>query len=72
MNVKGSKRPAADVFSLGMSVFELAWDVDLVGRGEVWSQLRTGVLPAINPALGRSDALVALIRKVHRLVFRWR
>ena len=66
LNVKGSKRPPADVFSLGMSVFELAWDVVLVGRGDVWSALRAGNLPTIDPKLGRSEQLLSLIRRVRR------
>jgi hypothetical protein len=70
LNIKGSKRPPADLFSLGMSVFELAWNVVLVGRGDAWSALRQGKLPDIDPTLGRSQALMDLVRRV-RWCCRW-
>ena len=61
---KTSKRPPADVFSLGMSAFELVWNVVLVGRGAAWSDLRKGKLPDIDPTLGRSPDLIRLVSEV--------
>ncbi|TKR93060.1 hypothetical protein L596_007592 [Steinernema carpocapsae] len=37
--------PASDVFSLGLSILELATDLDLPGNGERWEDLRNGILP---------------------------
>jgi hypothetical protein len=62
----GGKRPPADIFSLGMSAFELTWHVLLPGRGEAWSALRQGLLPEVDPALHRSTELQLLIRQVRR------
>ncbi|RYY32388.1 hypothetical protein EON62_05420, partial [archaeon] len=56
--------PAADVFSLGISAFELAWGVMLPQDGPLWSSLRQGELPPMNPSLGRSPELVAVIRSL--------
>lgn len=61
---KTSKRPPADVFSLGMSAFELVWNVVLVGRGAAWADLRKGKLPDIDPTLGRSPDLIRLVTEV--------
>ena len=37
---------AADVFSLGMTILELATDLDLPRGGEPWHQLRNGQIPS--------------------------
>lgn len=38
--------PPADLFSLGMTVLELATDLDLPKHGEMWQLLRQGNLPS--------------------------
>ena len=47
-----------------MSVFELTWNVVLVGRGAAWADLRKGKLPDIDPTLGRSPDLIQLVSQV--------
>lgn len=42
----GDFTKAADVFSLGITILELACDLELPGQGEHWHSLRTGTLPA--------------------------
>lgn len=42
--------PPADIFSLGMTILELATDLDLPKQGDSWQQLRQGFLP---PAASR-------------------
>ena len=42
--------PPADIFSLGMTILELATDLDLPKQGDTWQKLRQGVLP---PAASR-------------------
>ena len=37
---------AADIFSLGMTILELATDLDLPQRGDPWHQLRNGQIPS--------------------------
>nr|XP_053644976.1 membrane-associated tyrosine- and threonine-specific cdc2-inhibitory kinase-like [Cherax quadricarinatus] len=37
--------PPADIFSLGMTILELATDLDLPKQGDAWQQLRQGRLP---------------------------
>ncbi|KAK4326865.1 hypothetical protein Pmani_002635 [Petrolisthes manimaculis] len=37
--------PPADLFSLGMTILELATDLDLPRQGEAWQMLRQGTLP---------------------------
>ncbi|CAN8004571.1 unnamed protein product, partial [Ixodes hexagonus] len=41
----GNFTKAADVFSLGITILELASDLELPGRGQHWHNLRTGILP---------------------------
>lgn len=38
---------SADIFSLGMTILELATDLDLPKQGEMWQQLRQGGLPPV-------------------------
>ncbi|XP_045582114.1 membrane-associated tyrosine- and threonine-specific cdc2-inhibitory kinase [Procambarus clarkii] len=42
--------PPGDIFSLGMTILELATDLDLPKQGDAWQQLRQGRLP---PAANR-------------------
>ena len=37
--------PPADLFSLGMTILELATDLDLPKHGDAWQMLRQGELP---------------------------
>lgn len=37
--------PPADLFSLGMTILELATDLDLPKQGDAWQMLRQGTLP---------------------------
>ncbi|KAJ7984450.1 hypothetical protein DPEC_G00354960 [Dallia pectoralis] len=44
--LKGEYSPAADVFSLGVSILELACNMEVPKGGEGWQQLRRGSLPS--------------------------
>ncbi|KAM9816761.1 membrane-associated tyrosine- and threonine-specific cdc2-inhibitory kinase [Neosynchiropus ocellatus] len=44
--LRGEFGPAADVFSLGVSILELACNIEVPSGGEGWQQLRQGCLPA--------------------------
>ncbi|XP_072312064.1 membrane-associated tyrosine- and threonine-specific cdc2-inhibitory kinase [Eucyclogobius newberryi] len=44
--LRGEYGPAADVFSLGVSILELACNLEVPNGGEGWQQLRRGCLPA--------------------------
>ena len=43
--LKGRFSTAADIFSLGISLLELACDLELPSGGEGWHSLRNGELP---------------------------
>ncbi|KAJ8245904.1 hypothetical protein GJAV_G00261540 [Gymnothorax javanicus] len=43
--LRGEYTPAADVFSLGVSILELACNVEVPKGGDGWQQLRQGKLP---------------------------
>lgn len=43
--MEGKFSPAADVFSLGISMLEVACDLQLPSNGETWQMLRRGDLP---------------------------
>lgn len=36
---------AADIYSLGITILEVACDIDLPRNGPLWHELRAGVLP---------------------------
>ncbi|KAM6897742.1 membrane-associated tyrosine- and threonine-specific cdc2-inhibitory kinase [Xenentodon cancila] len=44
--LRGEYGPAADVFSLGISILELACNIEVPNGGEGWQQLRQGHLPS--------------------------
>ncbi|XP_059181106.1 membrane-associated tyrosine- and threonine-specific cdc2-inhibitory kinase [Centropristis striata] len=44
--LRGEYGPAADVFSLGVSILELACNMEVPNGGEGWQQLRQGGLPS--------------------------
>ncbi|KAM3860112.1 membrane-associated tyrosine- and threonine-specific cdc2-inhibitory kinase [Diretmus argenteus] len=44
--LRGEYGPAADVFSLGVSILELACNMEVPNGGEGWQQLRNGYLPS--------------------------
>ncbi|KAM8876480.1 membrane-associated tyrosine- and threonine-specific cdc2-inhibitory kinase isoform 1-T4 [Synchiropus picturatus] len=44
--LRGEFGPAADVFSLGVSILELACNIEVPNGGEGWQLLRQGCLPA--------------------------
>ncbi|XP_076007758.1 membrane-associated tyrosine- and threonine-specific cdc2-inhibitory kinase [Genypterus blacodes] len=44
--LQGVYGPAADVFSLGVSILELACNIEVPNGGEGWQQLRQGSLPS--------------------------
>ncbi|XP_051272619.1 membrane-associated tyrosine- and threonine-specific cdc2-inhibitory kinase [Dicentrarchus labrax] len=44
--LRGEYGPAADVFSLGISILELACNIEVPNGGEGWQQLRKGSLPS--------------------------
>ena len=43
--LSGRFSKAADIFSLGVTLLELACDLDLPANGQLWHQLRSGSLP---------------------------
>jgi serine/threonine protein kinase len=55
------RAPPADIFSLGMSLFELTWDCAPPGEGQQWQDIRAGLVPPCPRALGRSPELQAII-----------
>ncbi|XP_028990662.1 membrane-associated tyrosine- and threonine-specific cdc2-inhibitory kinase [Betta splendens] len=44
--LRGEYGPAADVFSLGVTILELACNIEVPNGGEGWQQLRQGCLPS--------------------------
>lgn len=54
---------AADIFSLGMTILELATDLDLPRSGDLWHQLRNGDIPS-DLVKSLSPGLVDLITKM--------
>ncbi|KAM9424750.1 membrane-associated tyrosine- and threonine-specific cdc2-inhibitory kinase isoform 2-T2 [Pholidichthys leucotaenia] len=44
--LRGVYGPAADIFSLGVSILELACNIEVPNGGEGWQQLRRGSLPS--------------------------
>jgi serine/threonine protein kinase len=54
---------AADVFSLGMTILELATDLDLPRGGEAWHQLRNGQIPS-HLVSSLSEDLVDIIMRM--------
>ncbi|XP_037319165.2 membrane-associated tyrosine- and threonine-specific cdc2-inhibitory kinase isoform X2 [Pungitius pungitius] len=44
--LRGNYGPAADVFSLGVSILELACNMEVPNGGDGWQQLRQGCLPS--------------------------
>ncbi|XP_008435791.1 membrane-associated tyrosine- and threonine-specific cdc2-inhibitory kinase, partial [Poecilia reticulata] len=46
VRIGGEYGPAADVFSLGVSILELACNLEVPNGGEGWQQLRQGHLPS--------------------------
>jgi membrane-associated tyrosine/threonine-specific cdc2-inhibitory kinase len=43
--MQGKFTKAADIFSLGITILEIACDLDLPSGGEGWHQLRDGHIP---------------------------
>lgn len=43
--MEGHYTPAADIFSLGITMLELATDLVLPSNGPLWHQMRNGFLP---------------------------
>ncbi|CAL4062723.1 unnamed protein product, partial [Meganyctiphanes norvegica] len=50
----------ADLFSLGMTLLELATDLDLPQQGDVWHQLRQGILPEAASGLSKEFQKILL------------
>ncbi|XP_063590103.1 membrane-associated tyrosine- and threonine-specific cdc2-inhibitory kinase-like [Penaeus indicus] len=55
---------SADIFSLGMTVLELATDLDLPKQGDMWQSLRQGKLPPVANSL--SSDLQAVLTELLR------
>ncbi|KAG7155068.1 membrane-associated tyrosine and threonine-specific cdc2-inhibitory kinase-like 2 [Homarus americanus] len=55
--------PPADIFSLGMTILELATDLDLPKQGDSWQKLRRGTLPPAANCLSKDlqSVLVGLL-----------
>ncbi|XP_061666598.1 membrane-associated tyrosine- and threonine-specific cdc2-inhibitory kinase [Syngnathoides biaculeatus] len=49
--LRGEYGPAADVYSLGVSILELACNIEVPNGGEGWQQLRQGRLPEVASGL---------------------
>ncbi|XP_029462633.1 membrane-associated tyrosine- and threonine-specific cdc2-inhibitory kinase isoform X2 [Rhinatrema bivittatum] len=65
----GEYTKAADIFSLGMSILEIACNMDLPKGGESWQQLRQGYLPpeftaGLSPEL--LNVLTTMLEPDHR------
>lgn len=43
--LQGIFSKAADIFSLGITILELACNLELPSNGVLWHQLRMGILP---------------------------
>lgn len=43
--LQGRFTKAADIFSLGITILELACNLDLPKNGHLWQKLRDGLLP---------------------------
>ncbi|CAM9352141.1 unnamed protein product [Phaeothamnion confervicola] len=56
--------PPADMFSLGITLYEIAAGVELPGGGAAWHNLREGRAPPLPP--GRSPTLVAVVGALMR------
>lgn len=54
---------AADIFSIGLTILELATDLDLPRSGDQWHQLRNGQVPS-HLISSLSDGLVEIIMKM--------
>ncbi|XP_071553024.1 membrane-associated tyrosine- and threonine-specific cdc2-inhibitory kinase-like [Panulirus ornatus] len=52
--------PSADIFSLGMTILELATDLDLPKQGETWQKLRQGRLPPAASGLSKDLQFVLM------------
>ncbi|XP_062331448.1 membrane-associated tyrosine- and threonine-specific cdc2-inhibitory kinase [Osmerus eperlanus] len=59
--LRGEYSPAADVFSLGVSILELVCNMEVPKGGEGWQQLRQGCLPSQFTS-GLSGELQAVLR----------
>lgn len=45
--LEGIYKPACDMFALGISLLELATDLELPCYGVLWHQLRNNILPDV-------------------------
>lgn len=61
-----ARAPPADIFSLGMTVFELVWDIPAPVEGIPWQDIRQGRVPPCNPAFGRPELLLYVVRAMLR------
>uniref|UniRef100_A0A3Q1JDG4 Membrane-associated tyrosine- and threonine-specific cdc2-inhibitory kinase n=2 Tax=Anabas testudineus TaxID=64144 RepID=A0A3Q1JDG4_ANATE len=59
--LRGEYGPAADVFSLGVTILELACNIEVPNGGEGWQQLRQGCLPS-EVTSGLSTELQTVLR----------
>ncbi|CAG12655.1 unnamed protein product, partial [Tetraodon nigroviridis] len=59
--LRGEYGPAADVFSLGVTILELACNMEVPNGGEGWQQLRQGRLPSQFTG-GLSDELQSVLQ----------
>lgn len=59
--LRGEYGPAADVFSLGVTILELACNIEVPNGGEGWQQLRQACLPS-EVTSGLSDELQTVLR----------
>lgn len=60
----GSSLIKADIFSLGMTIFEIATDYEIPSNGEEWHELRNGKLDRLMEIPTLSDSFKNLVRKM--------
>jgi serine/threonine protein kinase len=65
---QGGRAPAADVFSLGMSAFEMAWDIAAPAEGAPWRDVREGRLPPLPPHCNPSNRSLDLLTLVSAML----
>ncbi len=56
--------PAADIFSLGITILELATDLELPNSGEGWHLLRNGIIPSDLKNLFSNDLKIIIEKMI--------
>lgn len=64
LSATGKRAPPADIYSLGVTLLELAADIALPLEGQEWQDLRQGRLPPFDDRLCRSQSLKDVVRSM--------